>query len=351
MRGFNTLLGLILLVFAVYASQAQDDSGYTSTVNWYYSACEDRMVIDLHGIMQLGYDLYFQAFDQFGGLGEPITALRRVSVNGEYAVSQVIYWLEGQTRALGGPISVVIRIGRENDPDNTLFQEPSDDVLGECEAPGETLVEGFELGAGDPDMIASAGVFTPDGSMLNPVFRRPSESIVHIGARPSIANPRERTANPGLIFAECNDVDGAAPGLLYDTDELKLFWSWYAKTPEQVQDHVNSARYDLRVDTQPIPEFQTGEIKQLPGSGDWWVFYTVSLGDHWRPGGYIIGYAVTWANAITDGYQDFGPGTEIERLQSGCDFAIQKNPYGLAIMPVRPRYPLDTFPFSGLEAD
>ena len=315
----------------------------------FYSACEDRMVIDLSGRMQLGYDLYFQAFDQFGGLGNPITALRRISVNGDYAVSQVIHWLNGATRALGTPISVVIRIGRENDPDSTLFQQPSDDYLGECEDPGTTLVEGIEIAA-DPEMVMSSGVFTPDGSMLNPMYQLPPDNLVHIGARPSLVNPRGRTANPGLIFAGCLDVEGADPGILYDTDELKVFWSWYAKTPEQVQDHVNNAQYNVKVDTQPIPGVQIGEIKQLPGSGDWWVFYTVSLGDHWRPGGYVISFVVTWSNgAITDGYEDFGPGTANERLESGCRFAIQKNPYGLDIMPERPKYPLDFFPFSGIE--
>jgi len=348
MRRLSILFSLILFLLVSAASQAQDDSGYTSTVNWFYSACEDRMVIDLRGRMQLGYDLYFQAFDQLGGQGNAITALRRVSVNGEYAVSQVILWLNGQTRALGTPISVVIRIGRENNPDSTLFQQPSDDFLGECEEPGATLVEGIEIAA-DPEMVVSSGVYTPDGSMLNPVYQRRPEGIVHIGARPSVESPVGRTANPGLIFAECLDVTGADPGILYDTDELKVFWSWYAKTPEQVQDHVNNVQYFVNVDTQPIPNFETSEIKQVPGSSDWWVFYTVSLGDHWRPGGYVISFVVTWSNAISDGYEDFGPGTANERLESGCRFAIQKNPYGLEIMPERPKYPLDTFPFNETE--
>ena len=107
------LLSLILLLTCVVAARAQDDPGYTSTVNWFYSACEDRMVMDFNGIMQAGYDLYYQAFDLFGGLGEAITELRHVNVDGEYAVSQVTYWLDEQTRARGTPISVVIRIGQE----------------------------------------------------------------------------------------------------------------------------------------------------------------------------------------------------------------------------------------------
>ncbi len=348
MRRLKLLFSLILVLTMTVAGEAQDDSGYTSTVNWYYSACEDRMVMDLQGKMQPGYDLYYQAFEAFGGLGRPLTSLIRTRVDGEYAVSQIVPWLNEEIRALGSPISVVIRIGREDDPESTLFQQPSDDYLGECEEPGETLIENAAPPV-DDGPIASARIFTPDGALLNPIYRRSLENVVQIGARPSQIYTRGRTANPGLIFAECLDVDGADPGVLYDTDEIKIYWSWYAKSPEQVQAHINSAQYVVKVDTQVIPDVQVSEIKQFPGNNNWWVFYTVSLGDRWRPGGYVISFVLTWSQAITDGYEDYGPGSANERHESGCRFAIQKNPYGLEIVPLRPDYPLKSFPFGEYE--
>ena len=343
MRGLQILLCLTLLLPALASSQAQDDSGYTSTVNWYYSACEDRMVIDLQGIMQLGYDLYFQAFDQFGGLGQAMTALQRVSVHGDYAVSQEIEWQDGAMRAPGAPVSVVIRIGRETDPNSTLFQQPSDDYLGECEPPGNALLEGFEV-LGETEMMSSSGVFLPEGGFLNPVYALENEPLVQIGARPSQVMIPGRTANPGLIFAECADVDGADPGVLYDTDELTVFWSWYAKTPAQVWDHINNAHYAVTLNGQTFPIVHVSEVKQISGSLNWWVFYTVKLGDKWSPGSYGINFALTWATAITDGYEDFGPGTVNELLDSGCPFVIQPNPYGIAVMHEQPSFPLQSFP-------
>ena len=337
------LLSLILLSTMLIAGQAQDDSSYTATVNWFYSACEDRIVIDLHGKMQLGYDLYFQAFDRFGGLGEPITGLRRISVNGDYSVSQVIYWLNGETRGLGTPVSVVIRIGRENDPDSTLFQQPSDDFLGTCEEPGSTLVEGTAV-TGGGELVSSSGVFTPDGGMLNPVYSLPDEPLVQIGARPSRKATRGRTADPGLIFAECADVEGADPGILYDTDGIRVFWSWYAKTAAQVRDHISNAQYAITVNNQTLPNVQVSEIKQIAGSINWWIFYTVNLGDKWEPSSYGINFAVSWSNAITDGYEDFGPGSENERLDSGCPFVILQNPYGLEVLHEQPSFPLRSYP-------
>lgn len=344
MRAFKLFASLLLLLTVALASQAQDESGFTSTVNWFFSACEDRIVIDFSGTMEAGYDLYFQAFNAYGGLGDAITGLRRVTVDGDYAVSQIIYWLDSQQLALGNPVSVVIRIGSEIDPDSTLFQEPSDDVLKPCEEPGSTLVEGIDL-SDLPQLASSAGVFTPDGGLLNPVLEYQPGPVVQIGARPGLELPSGRTADPGLIFATCLDVEGADPGVLYDTDAIRVFWSWYATTAAQVQDHLNTARYSIRLHGQTFPSVQVSEIKQLPGSADWWVFYTVNLGDKWEPNTYEINFSVSWSAAITDGYENFGPGTANDVLASGCQFTINRNPFGVDVMHEQPALPLHTYPW------
>lgn len=341
MHRYRILVSALLLLILTFAARAQDESNFSSTINWHYSACEDRMVVDLHGTIQAGYDVYYQAFDLFGGLGSPITALRRVSVNGNYSLTQIVNWLGASTRALATPISVVFRIGRENDPDDTIFQEASDDYLGACLEPGSTLEELEVVGTGD--IIGSSGVFTPDGGMLNPIFYEPPEPLVQIGARPSEYREVGRTANPGLIFAECADVDGAHPGVLYDSDELVLFWSWFAKTAAQVQDHILNALYKVELGGQTIPDWTISEIKQVPGSLNWWVFYTVDLGGKWEPGTYGINFAVRWANPISDGYEAFGPGTETELLDSGCLFTVQRNPWDIAVIHENPTLPLSVY--------
>lgn len=341
MRRDGLITSVLLLFALLITSQAQDENNYSSTINWFYSACEDRMVVDLHGKMQAGYDVYYQAFDLFGGNGTAITALRRVAVNGDYSTSQEVNWLGRSTRALGTPISVVFRIGRENDPDDTLFQEASDDFLGDCEVPGSTLEEDQTLGTGD--IIGSSGVFTPDGGLLNPIYYVPPEPLVQIGARPSDTELPGRTANPGLIFAECADVEGADPGVLYDTDKIRIFWSWFAKTKDQVQDHINNAHYNVKLRGMPLPGIQLSEIKQIPGSLNWWVFYTVNLGEKWEPGRYGIDFAVRWAQPISDGYEEFGPGTANELLDSGCLFVIERNPWDIVVIHENPTLPLSAY--------
>ena len=346
MRTLKLLTGILFLLTVSTAWQAQDEVDFSSTITWFYSACEDRLVVDVSGAMQDGYDVYFQAFDLFGGLGEPITALWRVGVNGDYATSRTVPWIGQQTRGTGTPISVVFRIGRENNPDSTLFMEPSDDFLGACAEPGGSFGEEQELTSGEPasgDLIGSSGVFTPDGSLLNPIYYQDPEPIVQIGARASESIIPGRTANPGLIFAECADVAGADPGVIYDTDEITVFWSWFAKTATQAADHIANAQYAIRLYGQPFPNVAVSNIKQIAGSSNWWVFYTVKLGDKWKPGRYEINFSLSWLNPISDGYDDYGPGTENERIDGGCRFEIQKNPYGLEVVHVQPALPLHTY--------
>lgn len=346
MKKMKTVSLILLLFMLAITGYAQDDGEPASTISWFYTACEDRMVIDLSGTIQSGYDVYFQAFDGFGGTGNALTGLRRVAVSGDYSISQVVPWLGGETRVLGTPVSVVIRMARETDPEDTIFNEPSDDFLAACAEPASTLVDGEDLTSGEVaigDVISSAGIFTPSGSLLNPVFFSSPEPIVQIGARDSDIKIPGRTANPGLIFAECSDIAGADPGVLFDTDEIVVYWSWFARTPELVESHIANSSYVITLNGQTFNDVNVSPIQQVSGSSNWWVFYTVNLGDAWQPGTYGIQFNLSWVIPINDGYDDYGPGTPNEVLKSGCLFTIQENPYGLEIMYEQPSFPLRTY--------
>ena len=270
MQKLKTLLLLTLLLILAVPLSAQDTTttDSSSTINWFYSACEDRMVIDLSGTIEAGYDVYFQAFDGFGGTGNALTGLRRVSVDGDYSVSQVVPWLGGEQRVLGTPISVVIRMARENDPEDTIFNEPSDDFLATCAEPASTLVDGEDLSSNTVeigDVITSSGIRTPDGGFLNPIIYTAPEPIVQIGARDSDILIEGRTNNPGLIYAQCADVAGADPGVLFDTDEIVVFWSWFAKTPEQVESHIANSSYVItRSMVNPSPMSTSARFNKSP---------------------------------------------------------------------------------------
>lgn len=379
----RSLLALSLLLTLLAASAtAQEDTTAdttdtatepTSTINYFFAACEDQAVIDLDGTMEANYDIYVQVFTELNATGTPLTNLIRVPVNNTYQVSQVLPY-NNNTLALGQFGSAQISIALENDSSVTIFTDTVDDVVDGCIDPSFPSVDTVDAGVGgttstsgtgttpliDPETglvvdgsldepIRSSGIFTPDGGVLNEVFGRPLEAVVQIGARPSQNSAIEgRTSDPGLIFAECDDFAerGALPGVLYDTDSLTVFWSWFATTPELVQDHLATAQYEVVLSSdyafrQPFPFVQVSPITERE-DGNFWVFYTADLGNGFRPGDYRVDYYVTWNQAISDGIDDFGPGTATPSITSSCTFAVELNPFGVEIPRNNPTFPLQS---------
>lgn len=347
----------LLLVSGLAAAQTDttdstDDaatSGDSSTVSWLFVACENSAVIDLTGFMETGYDVYVQVFREIGTSGTPLTPVTQVSVSGDYQVSPQISYAGGEVLAFGQYATAQISIAREGSPSSTTFTGTVNDVQDGCATP---TYEGVDTSTADGGLGSTgtnpAQIYSPLGGIINPniVADLPQESIVQLGARPSL-NPffgQQRSDTAGMIFAECNRYPGSEPGLLYDTDGLTIFWSWFASTPELVEDHLREARYQIWINSQSFPaediidHAARSQIQQRE-DGNYWVFYTIDLGDLWAPGEYSVGYRLEWANPISDGYEEFGPGTGNNFLESACDFTISKNPWGVDDPYRNPNYP------------
>lgn len=345
------------------SSLAQD--GSSSTMFYFFAACESQAVVDFNGTMEPGFDVYIQVFDQVGGAGEPLTNLTRVSVDGDYEVSQVLPYLNDRTLLLGQFASAVMSIASESDPSNVVFTETADEVLDGCIEPAFPSTDTFDVnglsGSGstplvDPvtgeilasgEVISSSGIFTPDGGVLNEVFSAPQEALVQIGARPSDIQQQSfegRVSDPGLIFAECDAFPLTDPGIVWDTDTITVFWSWFAATPALAQDHINNAQYEVFLSSpyanrQPFPDVDVSPIT-LREDGNYYVFYSANLGMGFRPGDYRVDYYVTWDTVIDDGYNLFGPGTETEFILNTCTFTVQNNPFGIQTEQNNPTIPL-----------
>lgn len=322
---------------------AQDDtttSTTSSTVSIFAVICNTQAVVNFNGVMLSSQDIYFQVFSGSQGTGTALSTLRRANVSGNYTFSEVITYPEGQTVPAGGIGSVYVSISRAGSPDNSAYNEYVDDLQDGCADPqyaiGASVAEGGNAFPNSPDTTVSAGtnssgtsnILSPFGGFLNPNYNPPpQDDVVVIGARRIFTEPRQET--PGLIFAECNDYPVAVPGLVYDTDDVVVFWSWFARTAAQVQDHIDNALYSVTYyQTLPLPNVEVSPIQQIGGL--YWVFYTARLGNL-LPGQYYIQYQVAWDSPITDGYSDYGPGTDTEALYSGCGFRVLPNPTGTSI--------------------
>ena len=360
MNKLKTLMIILALLALSAAAQAQDTTttttttAATNTINYFFVACADRAVIDLDGNMGAGYDAYVQVFRGANGTGTPLTGLIRVSVSGNYQVSPTLTYDGGQTLATGETASARVLLARETDSSRTLFNQTVNDIQDGCANPRYGAAQVSDAGTlvdpvtGQPTGSTGAeptGIFAPDGGIFFSGSGVPApEPLVQIGARAS-RNPVIGRANkPGYIFAECDAFPGTEPGTLYDTDNLVVFWSWFARTPEQVQQHIEQARYQVWFNSeftypQLLERIQLSPIERR-SDGNYWVFYTVNLGDRFRDGKYHIGLRLYWDQAISDGYEDFGPGTDNGIIENRCHFTIEPNPFGVDVQPRNPGNPL-----------
>ena len=201
MKKWMFILIALFSVGSLASAQDATTTEPTSSVNFFFVACEDRAVLDLDGTMGPGDDLYVQVFRDLGATGTPLTELRRISVNGAYQVSPDLTFTTGQVLALGQFASVRISIGRESDSSNTSFTTTVEDVQDGCVTPAFSTVPTSSAGGGtiiDPvtgevisaepgAVVGSSGIYKPGGGFLNEVRAEQvqQEGVVLIGARPS----------------------------------------------------------------------------------------------------------------------------------------------------------------------
>ncbi|MAU12301.1 MAG: hypothetical protein CL607_20935 [Anaerolineaceae bacterium] len=345
--------GLVMAQDDTTDTTTSTDAGDSSSVSWYFVACETSAVVDLSGFMEAGYDIYVQIFREIGTANTALTPLTQVSVSGDYQVSPQINYTGGEILATGQFATAEIRIAREGSPETIAFSGTVNDTQDGCISPSYGSAD-TTTADGDSSVGLTAGelaqIYSPFGGIINSniVSELPNESIVELGARASL-NPfygQQRSDTYGQIFAECDRYPGSEPGLLYDTDSLTIFWSWYASTPELVEDHLREARYQVWLNSENYPsqniiDYAARSPIQQREDGNYWVFYTISLGDRWAPGEYSVGYRVEWANNISDGYEEFGPTTANNFLEGSCQFQVSGNPYGVDEPYQNPNYPLN----------
>lgn len=325
---------LVIAVMFVGANISQAESN----VQIFFVACDTQAVLNFNGTMDKGFDIFYQVFSGTGGTGSAITALRRVSVDGTYAVSDQVAYNSGVTIPTGGSGSVKVYIAAEGSSGINKTPFVVNDVQDGCNSPQNALVSSSDAGAGSTTTTTTSGsILSPFGGFINPTVSFQPQPIVVIGARTTV-NPL-RSATPGLLFAECDQfLPEAAPGVLYDTDNIVIFWSWFAKTEQEVQDHIAQAQYDVKLDTAPLISVNVSPVTRPTGKS-FWVFYTATIG-HLTPGTYGVAFNLTWKQKITDGFSDFGPGTDNEATHSSCTFTITPNPDGTRVTDANLMYSL-----------
>ncbi len=101
-----------------------------------------------------------------------------------------------------------------------------------------------------------------------------------------------------------------------------VFWSWIAQTPEQIKDQLDNAQYEVTVDGLLIGDWAqyASQVKQYLNNS-YIVYWFVPIGKP-AAGTHHIVYKLTWKQAITDGKDQFGPGSTNPTNTGTCSFTV-----------------------------
>jgi hypothetical protein len=331
MKRYLLLPAMMLLVAAVAFAQTDaggddtENTGPETTVQFFVVICEDSAVVNLNGFATPGFDIFYQVFNGSSGGGESLTSLRRANVDGDYAFSERISYRDGQRIAPGAIGSVRVIIAQTDTPENPSFETVADDVQDGCNDAQNPLQSSDN--AGDPvtaEPVSSApdGIANPNGGVLNPETEITPEPEVVLGPRTGPVDPR-RNRDPGLLFALCDAFyPESEPGLLFDTDNIRIFWYWVADTEERLAQNLAASTFEVNLNDVPLFPVSVSPITERDGL--FYVFYTANLGNL-SPGFYEVAYRQTFNQRITDGFNQFGPGTGLVEIKTNCNFKVELN--------------------------
>ncbi len=332
MKRFLTLIGLFILLIGAAVSLAQDDTGSETaepqtTVDILFVACEDLGVMNLSGVAQPGFDIFYQLYGGADGTGDPLTGLRRINASGDYSFSERISYADGQQVAPGATASARVLIAQVNTPDDPAFETFVNDLQDGCNDAQNPLQDSTGDGAEDvedTDDSQDLGIASPDGGFINNDFG--GDSVVVLGPRDPGASTRARS--PGLVFAQCNAFPETIPGTIYDSDEVRVFWYWFADTAPRLESNLSRTNYEVLINNAPVSldQLVVSPIEQR--NGLYYRFYTLPI-ENLRPGYYKVDFQQTWTEPINDGFDDFGPGTGTPVIRTGCNFEVTRNPFGI----------------------
>lgn len=353
LRKFFVVFALTLcLSMAVSAQDDTTDNTSTSpgsTIQFYAVICEDRAVIDFSGVLLSGHSIFYQVFTGSRGSGTPLTDLRRVNTSGTYSVTETAMYNSGATLPANSIGSVYVALAPTNNASNSFYSDYAEDVQDGCSTGSNvattstvesttstTSTSTSSTGVSRAGQFANgtSAILSPYGGYINPNYipaGSQSQPVVQIGARQNNPSTLPRQQTPGVIFAECNNYPVAEPGIIYDTDNVTVFWSWFTVNQEQMQHHIDNVNYSVTYyQTVPLPDpIIRTPIRRI--GGRYWVFYYSVLGNL-KPGDYSIEYKTSWNEQHNDGINKYGPGSgERETLVSNCDFRVLPNPEGRAV--------------------
>ena len=136
------------------------------------------------------------------------------------------------------------------------------------------------------------------------------------------------TRTPGLtpepnrveILAYCRQKNVRPPSPT-TIDNVYIEWSWYVARQELMDQHLEHGTYEVRLDGELLDDWEQYATEMKREQGVWIIYWFYPVGQL-DAGEHTVEFRLTWDEAITDGYEQFGPGTPNEVNRGDCTFTV-----------------------------
>lgn len=168
------------------------------------------------------------------------------------------------------------------------------------------------------DRVLSVATSTPAPANFTP-------SPTPLSQGTGLSDTQAQTLRGVDVFAFCDERQFGipAPTTIRSGQSIQIWWAWFAREEAQVNAHIDNASYDIRVNGQPVTAVINDYRRPTRKQGNDFVAYWYVPYGPLEAGDYEITFVVTWSQAITDGYEAFGPGTAKPFEQHSCRFTVR----------------------------
>ena len=176
-----------------------------------------------------------------------------------------------------------------------------------------------------PTSTAATVNTTPTDGFATPTLRGGSSTNATATLQVGVGSAGNVSAQQGVdVLAYCNNTSFGrpAPTNLAAGSTIDVWWSWFAQTQDQIQDHLANVTYEVAVDGVALRDWGNYRTSVRRENQDFFVYWYVPVGPL-AAGQHEITYRVTWRETISDGYDTFGPGTSNPVQTGNCTFTVR----------------------------
>lgn len=135
-----------------------------------------------------------------------------------------------------------------------------------------------------------------------------------------------RVTRTGDILAYCDlpaFASSAANKTVNSSNEVTIYWTWEASTPEQIQDQIDYGVYEIKLNGKSLDEWRNYRTAvRRYNATRYEVKWLVPVGQL-EAGEYTVDYKLSWTQRVEDGTSSFGPGGEQESNIGSCKFTVR----------------------------